>query len=79
MADLFGERGQGRDAREHFCECGSRGVYGLGNTWFCRTHVPSGFLPHLWGPRADGPSVCVRCETARDQAQPHELCPGRPK
>lgn len=80
MADLFTEPGQGRDAREHFCQCGARGVYGLGsNAWFCRTHVPAGFLPHLWGPRADQPSYCVRCGVERDKPEAQQLCQGQPK
>jgi len=38
---------------EHVCaSCEGRACYGLGNTWFCRACVPSGYLPHRRSPRA---------------------------
>jgi hypothetical protein len=37
------------DPRLHPCRCGTFGMFGEGNTWFCREHVPPGFLPHVRG------------------------------
>lgn len=63
--------------RDHVCrECQGLAVYGLGDAWFCRAHVPAGFLPHLWGPRPDGPSVCVRCDAVKDTPEANQLCEG---
>ena len=38
---------------EHACaRCGGLAVFGLGADYFCRTHVPRGFLPHQMADRA---------------------------
>lgn len=78
MTDLFARPGLvPSHVSIHECRvCGLNGIYGLGEAWFCRQHVPAGFLPHLWGPRDGAPSVCVRCGLERGQPGTDQLCPG---
>lgn len=37
------------DPRIHLCHCGVFGSYGDGRSWFCRSHMPADFLPHMRG------------------------------
>lgn len=39
------------DPRLHPCHCGAFGMFGEGDHWFCREHVPAGYLPHTRGAR----------------------------
>lgn len=79
MTDLFDHPGKApAHVSLHVCACGATGVYGLGNAWFCRAHVPAGFLPHLWGPRDGAPSVCVRCDLVKGDPGSDQLCKGKP-
>lgn len=64
---------------DHVCAaCGCLAVYGQGNTWFCRSCVPADFLPkpHLWVPRENAASYCVRCQVERGTAQAGSSCRG---
>lgn len=52
----------------HACyQCGAHAYFGLGNTWFCREHMPPDFLPHFWVPRAGTLSICVHCGVERTE------------
>lgn len=77
--DLFADGALHTNA--HACwVCGAAATFGYAGGWYCREHRPAGFMPHerhLWVPRKDQPSYCVRCGAGKDQPKAEANCPGK--